>query len=103
MATGVSLVARRTFRNKDTSAVVSGLAAQPRGLREKICTVSQPVSCATTKALCSPPLIGAWNPMRGLLSGRELILINQPQMDKDKQRIRTNEKRRRFVWPVLIG
>ena len=30
---------------------VSGLAIHPRGLREKSCTVSQPVSLATISAL----------------------------------------------------
>src|SRR6185295_7740926 len=67
MTTGLSLVSWRVLRNKETSAAVSGLAIQPRGLREKIWTVSQPVSLATTSASCKPPLIGAWKPMRGLL------------------------------------
>src|SRR5216683_3401058 len=67
MATGEIFVVRLVLRKRETSSDVSGLAIHPRGLREKICTVSHPVSLAMISAWCSPPLIGAWNPMRGRL------------------------------------
>src|SRR5205814_616262 len=44
-----------------------GLAIQPRGLREKSCTASQPVSLAITSDSCRPPFIGAWKPIFGRL------------------------------------
>src|SRR6185503_8322617 len=66
MTTGLSLVSWRVLRNKEISSAVSGLAIQPRGLREKIWTVSQPVSLATRSASCKPPLIGAWKPIFGI-------------------------------------
>jgi len=62
-------VRRCVWRKSETSARVSGLAIQPRGLRENNCTVSQPTSFETTSALCTPPLMGAWKPMRGLVRG----------------------------------
>ena len=72
---GSDFVVRRRSSKKAMSAAVSGFAIQPRGLREKICTVSQPVSLATISALCSPPFIGAWKPMRGRFLRVASILV----------------------------
>src|SRR2546422_4998538 len=65
--TGEIFVLRRTCLNNCTSSSLNVLAFQPRGLREKSCTVWQSSSFALSKAFCNPPLIGAWNPIRGLL------------------------------------
>src|SRR5260221_459477 len=56
-------VCRRVLRKRSIASLVSGLASQPRGLREKICTASQPVSLATINDSSRPPLMGAWNPI----------------------------------------
>src|SRR5205814_3785381 len=65
MRTGESAVSFLVFLNSLIDSGVSGLAIQPRGLREKICTASQPVSLAMVKASCRPCLMGAWKPIFG--------------------------------------
>ncbi|MCA1565674.1 MAG: hypothetical protein LC803_08540 [Acidobacteria bacterium] len=66
MTTGAIPVSPRTRLKVSTSSPVNSFAFQPRGLREKICTVSQRSDFALSKAFCKPPAIGAWKPMRGV-------------------------------------
>ena len=49
-------------RNASASAVASGFAAQPRGFREKIWNVSQPIPCARSTAFAMEPAIETWTP-----------------------------------------
>src|SRR5687768_14265757 len=75
MTTGEILVLRRTALNRLMSSLERGLAIQPRGLREKICTVSQPSSADLINALCRPPIMGAWKPNFGRLCLRIWVAI----------------------------
>src|SRR5437016_8670584 len=49
------------------ASFVSGLAIQPRGLRENNWIAPQPSSAPSSKASCKPPLIGRCAPMRGIV------------------------------------
>src|SRR5882724_7442161 len=87
---------RRVFLNSKISASVSGLAAQPRGLREKIWTVSQSSSRDLINAFCKPPAIGAWKPILGCLDIRASG-ENKPRISAAQSRIKDKSTRAKYI------